>query len=97
MMKKQINALLVSDLQSLIPNEIPKYLIRRDGDLFIIENLPIIFKNHIKEIRNDIAYDFDELNAQNQNKYQDEVRKYISISANKYKLDTKIYKLKKRK
>ncbi len=44
-----------------------------------------------------MAYDFDQLSLNNQMLYQEKKQRFIEIEKGKYKLDTKIYQLKKRK
>ena len=44
-MKNKINALLLSDLKIIIPNEQPRYLIEKNDDgNYIIKPIPIIYK-----------------------------------------------------
>ena len=63
-MKNKINALLLSDLKIIIPNEQPRYLIEKnDNGNYIIKPIPIIYKGNIRNILDSLAYDFDSLKA----------------------------------
>lgn len=96
-MKNKINALLLSDLKIIIPNEQPRYLIEKNNNgNYIIKPIPIIYKGNIRNILDSLAYDFDSLKANNQILYNDHIKTFILNNENNYKLDTKIYKLKRK-
>lgn len=96
-MKDIICVILACDIKKLLYDETANYLIKSENDCYIISDFPILYKGKMNDIKKYIAYDYNLLNEKNKIQYKDFKRKFILVDSNKYKLDTKIYQLKKRK
>ena len=94
-MKDTINAILMEDIDGFIKGEIPYYVISKYDDEYVICDVPIIIRDSIGELTNNLAYDYDCFKEKNKEKYEEYVKTFYK-SSQRYILGTKIYTIKKK-
>lgn len=93
-MEDTINLLLLKNIGHYLENENLEYLVRKEQDFYKIDKIPILFKGHMSSLSDFLAYDYDLLNEEHQNKYRLLYQKYKKNNG-KYYLETKQYIKKK--
>lgn len=95
-MEKEIDILFLSDIGYFLDNENIHYIVENDNNQYYISYVPIIFRDYISNIYTKLAYDYNTLNDNNKNIFNNKFKKFIKNNDNTYSLVTKEYKIKRK-
>ena len=90
-LKEEINILLLRDVNKLLIKQELKYLVIENGESIEIKELPVIFTNYLNVLYDHLAYDYDELDPEYQEKYKLLYKKVKRVKKDTYKYETKQY------
>jgi len=94
-MKNNINILMYKDIKTYLTGENLKYLVYEYNGEFEVKELPPFIIDYASAVRDYFAYDYDELSDFYKEFYKDKFKSLSNVSNNKYKIETKVYKIKK--
>ena len=90
-LKEEINILMLKDVNKLLIKEELKYLIIENGYKIEVKDVPLVFTNYLNILYDYLAYDYDELDSIDQEKYKLLYKKIKKIDEYTYQYETKQY------
>lgn len=90
-LNEEINILMLKDVNRLLVKKELKYLVIENGETMEIKELPAVFTNYLNVLYDHLAYDYDDLDSENQEKYKMFYKKVKRVERDTYKYETKQY------
>lgn len=91
-MKDIIRILFLKNVGNYLDGENLKYFVKNNENNYIVEEIPLICINNIK---NNLCYDFDELSVYNQKRYEKFYIELKKVDDNIYSAKSKTYSIKR--
>ena len=96
--KDKMNLLFVTTIGEFLIDQEDRYIVKNfSEDEFFIKPEPAIFNGRLKDVLENICYDYDELPSQIKEKFKFNYQSFEKIDGNLYRMVTKEYEINRKK